>query len=162
MVNKYIKSAMLFQGLSEEQVAAFDAIAKTVMVEKWVRIIKEGDPARNLCIVGQGRVAIEMALERPDGSYTPRTTVASLGPGEAFGWSALVEPHVLTMSAYAIETTELLTLEGHKLRELLDGNKQIGYVVMSNVAKLLAKRLTEAREAFVYDRALLQRQIGEG
>jgi CRP-like cAMP-binding protein len=156
-----LKSAPLFQGLSEEQLAIFEAIAKPMTAERGTRIIKEGDPARHLCIVRQGRVAIEMALERPDGSYTPRTTVASLGAGEAFGWSALVEPHVLTMSAYAIEPTELLMLEGHKVREVLEGNRQVGYVVMSNVAKLLTRRLTEAREALVYDRELLRRQTGE-
>lgn len=102
-----------------------------------------------------------MALERPDGSFTPRTTVASQGQGDAFGWSALVEPHVLTMSAYAVEPTELVVFEGHKLREFLEGNRQFGYVVMYNVAKLLAGRLAETREAFVFDRALLDKQMTE-
>ncbi|MBM4406045.1 MAG: Crp/Fnr family transcriptional regulator [Chloroflexi bacterium] len=161
MSRKHIKAASIFQGLSDEHLAAFEAIGKTQMVERWTRIFNEGDPARNLYIVGTGRVALEVALERPDGSHTPRTTVASLGPGDAFGISALVEPHVLTMSAYAVEPSELLLFEGHKLRDILEGNKAVGYVVMRNLAQVLEKRLAGAREAFVYDRALLRRQMSD-
>lgn len=121
-------------------------------LEKGDRIFEQGEPAVFIYIVQEGRVALEMTLERPDGSLTHTTTVASVGQGEAFGWSALVEPYVLTLSAKAVECCELILIEGQKLREVLKRDGDMGYLVMANVAKLLAGRLMRTREAFVYER----------
>ena len=46
-----------------------------------------------------------------------------------------------------------------KLRELLEGNKIVGYTIMSNLTQMLERRLASTREAFVYDRTLLKKQL---
>lgn len=151
-VKQFLRGSHLFQGVSDEQLRLFLPISQQKTVEKGTHIFKEGEPAGFLYIVGKGRVAVEMRLERPDGSVTHLTTVASAGPGEAFGWPAIVEPHILALSAHAIERSSMVLIEGERLRELLDEHRDVGYLVMANVAKLLAQRLSQTREAFVYER----------
>ena len=151
-VKHSLQGSQLFQGLSDEQLQLFSAICEDVPVEKGTRIFEEGEHARFVYVVERGRVALTMRLDRPDGSVTHPTTVASLGPGEAFAWSAIVDPTVLTLSAQAVEDSNLVRIDGEKLREMLNSRRDVGYLVMVNVAKLLGGRLAQTREAFVYER----------
>ena len=127
-------------------------------MEKGTALFTQGEPASHLPashlnVVAQGRVALKMVLERPDGSVTPSIAVASLGPGEAFGWSAIVEPNVFTMSAEAVEDSKLVLIEGSGLQAVLSRHEGAGYRVMANIARVLAQRLSSIREAFVYERS---------
>ena len=148
----FLRASELFRGVGHEHLRLFLPICRQESVEKGAPIFNEGEPAKFLYIVGQGRAALEMRLERPDGSVAGPTTVASIGPGEAFSWSALVEPHILTLSAKAVEPSELLLIGAEAFREALGRYPDLGYLVMVNVAELLAARLAQTREAFVYER----------
>ncbi|MSQ31796.1 MAG: cyclic nucleotide-binding domain-containing protein [Dehalococcoidia bacterium] len=160
-IKNSLKASAPFQGLSDDEMDIFTSSCKKLTVTKGTGVFNEGQPARDLYIVTSGRIALEMRLNRPDGSVTPVITVSSLGPGESFGWSAMIEPQVFTLTAAAVENSELLSLEGKKLIGILGRNKETGYKVMLNVAKLLAWRLSDTREAFVYERSWLWREKGE-
>ena len=148
----------MFQGVTEEELEPFLPLCDLVSVGRGSSTFKEGGAARFLYVVGQGRVALQMNLERPDGSVTGPTTVASVGTGDAFAWSAIVEPHRLTLSANAVEDCALVAIEAAALREILSRRRRVGYLVMMNVTKLLAERLSQTREAFVFERAWTLRQ----
>ena len=160
-----LRASQLFRGVGDEYLQLFLPICRQVSVEKGAPIFREEEPARFLYIVGQGRVALEMRIERPDGSVAGPTTVESIGPSDAFGWSALVEPHILTLSAKAVEPSKLLLIEAESFRDVLARHTNVGYRVMVNVAELLAERLAQTREAFVYERSWVfmdaqNRQLG--
>jgi CRP-like cAMP-binding protein len=155
---QFLQSSLLFQGVSGEDLRLFLPICQQVSLERGKVIFQQGESARFLYIVGHGRVALTMMLERPDGSVTNPTTVASIGPGDAFGWSSIVEPHILTLSAQVVERADFIFFEGQALREMLGRHRDVGYLVMVNVAKLLAARLAQTREAFVYERGWVSRE----
>ena len=164
-MERFLRESQLFRGVRNQHLQLFLPMCRQDSVTKGAPIFLEGEPARFLYIVTQGRVALEMRLERPDGSVAGPTTVASIGPGDAFGWSALVEPHILTLSAKAVEPSELLLIGADAFREVLGHYPDVGYRVMVNVAKLLAERLSQTREAFVYERSWVfmdaqNRQLG--
>ena len=158
----FLSNSALLQGATSEELAPFISISKILTAKKGSAIFKEGQPAKDLYIVGTGRVALDMKLDRPDGSITPVTTVASIGPGEAVGLSAVIQPRAFTMSAQAVEDSQLVLMDGEKLKIVLDQNRRVGYIFMFNVAKLLAQRLSETREAFVFERAWLWREKHAG
>lgn len=147
-----IKGCALFQGLDDAQLAVLLPLCSATMVAKDALLFQEGDPARFLYIVAQGKVALEMAVCKPDGSLARPATIAVLGPGDAFGWSSLVEPHVFTLSARALEQCQVVCLEGKKVREALEKAYDVGYLVMKNLTRLLAERLAETRGALIYER----------
>ncbi|MBI2165758.1 MAG: cyclic nucleotide-binding domain-containing protein [Chloroflexi bacterium] len=147
-----LKGCWLFDGLSEEQLGLLGTFCGQMQVAEGSVIFREGEPARYLYVVGEGRVGLEMSVQRPDGGLTRPAVVAVLGPGEAFGWSAVVAPHVMTMAARALEPSVVGLLEGKALREVLGCYRDVGYVVMCNLAKLLARRLNQTREALLYER----------
>ena len=106
-------------------------------------------------VVGKGRVALNMTLERPDGSTTPPTTVSSVGPGDALGWPAIGGLHFLNSSARTMEDCDLGIINVQELRRTLSQYPRLGYIVMGNIASLLSRKLSDAREAFVYERSWL-------
>ena len=160
-MSQFLRDSQLFKGLSDAQLQLLSAILRETVVAQGSRLFEQGAPATYLYVVGRGRVGLEMRLERPDGSVTHTTTVASAGAGDAFGWSAVVPPHMLTLSAFAQEPSTLVLVEGEKLRVLLNRNHDVGYLVMVNVANLLADRLAQTREAFVYERDWVFEEKGQ-
>ena len=165
---QYLQDSRLFEGVGPDLLDAVSPHCRESSVEKGTALFTQGEPASHfpashlpashlpashLNVVAQGRVALKMVLERPDGSVTPSIAVASLGPGEAFGWSAIVEPNVFTMSAEAVEDSKLVLIEGSGLQAVLSRHEGAGYRVMANIARVLAQRLSSIREAFVDERS---------
>ena len=162
-VKETLRNCNLFSGIREQDLDTLAPAFRQVAVAKGEVILKEGEPARFLYVVEKGRVGLQMTLERPDGSSTGPTAVHSLGPSEAFGWSALVEPYVNTLSATVVEPSRLLRVDRDSLRKMLSLNHDMGYQVMVNLAKLIAERLAETREALVFERSWVeyQQQLSE-
>ena len=160
-VKNTLKLSAVFHGVSDKDLDLLVPMCSSEVVAERADILTQGEPARNLYLVDEGRVGLHMTLKRPDGSSTGETAVASMAPPQAFGWFALIPPFVNTLSATAVEPCKLIALEGPALRELLDQHQDMGYLVMKNVVSLLAGRLAESREALVYHRSYeeyLQRQ----
>ena len=153
-----LSRSQVFKGLNEDEVSLFDPLREVLAVEQGEMIFREGNPARYLFVVEEGRVALTMTLSRPDGSVTHPTTVASLGPMEAFGWSSLVEPRVLRFSAVAVEPSRVTRLDGRALQAVMEQHPSVGYRVMVNLTQLLGGRLARTREAFVCERDWTFRQ----
>lgn len=63
-------------------------------------------------------------------------------PGQMVGWPGLIPPHRFTLQARATVDTELLALPGPTLRTLLLEKPEIGYPVVSNLARIVGERLT--------------------
>ena len=76
-----LRNSSLFHNLSDLDIQHLVPISKHVEVEQGTDILREGEPVSHIHIVEEGRVALQMTLERPDGSSTGPTTVATVGPG---------------------------------------------------------------------------------
>ena len=72
-------------------------------------------------------------------------TIALLGRGRGVGWSALIcEPCSASASAVCQKPSKLVSLEGTKLREMLDARPEVGFQVMERLAYVLNDRLRAA------------------
>lgn len=151
----YLTGSHLFLGVSCDDLKIIRSLCHCHSVKKGVGIFEQGERAEFLYVVGKGRVALNMTLERPDGSTTPPTTVSSVGPGDAFGWPAIGGLHFLNLSARTMEDCDLGIINVQELRRTLSQYPKLGYIVMGNIASLLSRKLSDAREAFVYERSWL-------
>ena len=155
-IREALRISSVFQGVSEEGLELVVPLCREEVAAADASILNQGEPARSLYLVSEGRVGLFMTLERPDGSSTGPKAVASIGPREAFGWSALVQPYISTISATGVEPSRLIVLEGSTLLELLSKHGDMGYLVMVNVATMITERLAETRESMVYDRSYVE------
>ena len=62
-------------------------------------------------------------------------------PGEPFGISSLIEPHIFTSTAFASQPSRVITIEADRLRELFQKDKRLAYILTNSAAKAAIERL---------------------
>lgn len=135
-----LRKSDLFEGLSDDELAAIAKMAREEAYEVGRIIFKENDVAKDLYIVREGRVAILIDIGR--GKQTVIDTVCR---NSSFGWSAMVPPYVLTGTAKAMERTRVIVLTGQDMRELCRMNCGTCYTIMEKLATIISGRLKDTR-----------------
>lgn len=100
----------------------------------------EGDRATRLYILDQGKLSLEVDVP---GEGT--RVLMTAGPGEVFGWSALMEPHLETATARATVPSEVLVIEAQPLLDSLESNHRLGLDLYRTLASVVAARLRATR-----------------
>ncbi len=103
-------------------------------------LFRQNDPALYLYIVKSGIVGIETFL--PSRGFHQ---MVSLGPGELFGWSALVEPRHETATARAVEDMEVFAFSAGKMSDQCLQDPAFGYEIYKALATVISSRLKATR-----------------
>jgi len=136
----------IFEHLTDDELDRIADLCRVEVYEAGATIHEEGSAAEYLYIVQEGKVTLEMELELQPYASPRQTTIEVVTEGQAFGWSALVEPHTRTLSAKCMERTKLIVLRGSELLDLFDSEPHIGYRVMEGIAQIVASRLKDTRQ----------------
>ncbi len=103
-------------------------------------IFEEGAPSLYLYLVKSGRVSIEVHIPA-----WGRRTILTVGPGELFSWSALIEPRLETASARAVVDTEVLRIKGGSLMDACREDPELGFQLYRALAEVVSDRLASTR-----------------
>jgi CRP-like cAMP-binding protein len=128
-------------GLSEVQLAKLAGLAHEVSFPENDMILETGQQSKHFYLLTEGSVCIEVGTR----SYT--VWVQILKPGEAFGWSALLDHHDTLFQVRAREASRALCLDGESLCATLDRDPELASELFRRTLKLVAGRVqaTEAR-----------------
>jgi two-component system sensor histidine kinase ChiS len=144
-----IKSSQLFWNVSDAQMDKIEALCKEKSFEAGVRILSEGEPSPDLYIVESGKIALEMEIRI--GSRTKRQAIIDVvEKNGVFGWSALTDLPVHSMSATASENSTLLVFDGQSTRRLCDEDSDLDHKVMQELVKLVSDRLSQAKRTLAH------------
>ena len=136
----------IFEGLTDDELERIAALCREEVYEAGATIFEEGDAADYLYLVEEGEVSLGMELELRPYASPKQTTIEVATKGEAFGWSALVKPHIRTLSAKCLERAKVIAIKGSDLLDLFDSEPHIGHRVMGRVAQIVASRLKDTRQ----------------
>ena len=140
-----LRACELFVGLSDEEMAQFASIAAEESYEPGDLICAEREMADRLFILSKGCVQVHIRLRsalEPGGE----TTIEEVEPGRIFGWSSLVKQRRFTASARALTPATVIVLHADDLNALFDRDAHVGFVVMKQLAEVIASRLRHTRE----------------
>ncbi len=140
-----LRACELFKDLNDEALKQIAAIATKEIYEAGELICVEREQAERLFILCQGRVHVLIQLRsplEPDGEMT----IEEVEPGRIFGWSSLVKQRRFTASVRALEPVTVLAIKASDLSALFESNAHIGFVVMKQLAEVIASRLRHTRE----------------
>lgn len=140
-----LKSSELFEGLEKSHLEKVSPLCRGGSYQQGTIIFKEGDKAEELYILTNGRVALEMELRPVPNRPAIPTALEVVTKGECFGWSALVEPYVYTLSARCMTNCTVLAIKGDLLRKAMADDPGLGYEAMKGLSKLIAFRLMYTR-----------------
>ena len=133
-----LKSTMPFQVVSDAMLRRIAALGWQVTHEKGALLYDAGDKADDIYIIVSGKV--EHALEPGVGARRP---VLFLGPGDVFGWAALLAQYPLRLArAVCVEQTQIIRINGDELLRLLESDPDSGDAVMSRFATMITRDYT--------------------
>ncbi|MCB2226066.1 MAG: cyclic nucleotide-binding domain-containing protein [Desulfarculaceae bacterium] len=142
---EFLSTVAMLEGLALPELMKLAALARGGEAREGERISTEGKPAEELFILRQG--AGELRYELPGRESTSDHALSTLEPGLAWGWSALVPPHIYTLSAYCTSgQCSFLRLGREALEALFEANPRIGYIFMRNLAYIIGQRFNAAQD----------------
>jgi CRP-like cAMP-binding protein len=133
----FILESDLFKGLSQEVIEEIDRVTFDESYAEGALLFKEGDPARNFYILAAGKVKLTI------GEKGHITHLVS-NPGEAFGWSSLLEHGFYTASAECSAPTRLLRIEKEELDKIFEKHSASGLLFFKRLAAVIGKRLVSS------------------
>jgi len=133
-----LKRTMPFQVVGDEMLHRIAALGRRVSYDAGAPIYDVGDIADDLYIIVSGRV--EHALEP---GAQARRPLKVLGPGDVFGWAALLEKFPQRLAkATCLDATEIVRINGDELLRILETDPDTGDVVMSRFATMITRDYT--------------------
>jgi len=123
---------------------------------KHTHFFYEGDELDSFYLVVEGDVSITVDI--PDREYEQSlvqqltndltmtdVTVSTVGPGNTFGWSALIPPNISTASAKATIASRVLQFDRTKIQSAIDDDCCFGHLLTLKAAQVIRKRLRDMR-----------------
>ncbi len=127
--------ATIFNGLTEEEFAALEAIAIPLAAHPGQPIVRMGEPADSFYLVTNGYCEVQIPK---DGQAMP---VARLGSGQVFGEMALVyKQPTRTADVVAVADAKLLNFSFEDYNRLVKGMPEIGRKLRNNLGRVAASR----------------------
>jgi len=150
-----IQECHVFKRLSSEQCQKLVSISREETYQGGEYVFRQGDQAQSLYVVEEGEVVLQLDLAPSPGQGPPQwATLDIIKKGQAFGWSAIVEPHGFTTSAQAIQRCKCVAIDGVQLLNLMESDSILGYRVLKELSQVIASRLVRTRQALLTERGV--------
>ena len=133
----YVKQADFFWGTSMIFVNEVMRNAKRIKFEAGEFIFQEGDPADFFYVLIDGRIKLSVG--------DPGQMVYLINrPGEAFGWSSLINRELFSATAQCKTATEVIALDRIVLQNILDKDPVNAARFYKGLATTMAERLLQS------------------
>ncbi len=130
-----LKGTYLVAGLSDEQIAQVAEIAELRPYASGQALARIGEEAVNLFVVIEGNLIETTA----DGDR-----LGEISKGSIIGEIALVDARPRTANVVSIGQVSVAAIPISDLRKLMNANREWGFIILSNIARVLAMRLRHA------------------
>jgi CRP-like cAMP-binding protein len=136
----------LFALVSEPNIQKIAMIAEERCADRGTEIFETGQQAESLFILLRGTVDLLFSVDDASAPMLVKEfMVGEVNPGEVFGISGLIEPHIYTSSARVAVDSVLIVINSEKLCALCDEETGLGYLLMKRMAKAALQRLEGTR-----------------
>jgi CRP-like cAMP-binding protein len=129
----FIKEMDLFKGMGMEVIDEIFQISAVESYSDGYILFKQGDPAHNFYLLEQGEIKLTIGEEGRLGFI--------MSPGDAFGWSSLVDRDVYTATAECKLPSKLIKIETDKLDKIFEKYPASGLIFFKRLARVMGERL---------------------
>lgn len=136
-----IKNFEIFKDLNDDELNELVSIAEKRSLDPQQRIFGEGEWARKIYLLLDGKIRIQFKSN----AETEILTIETINKGDIFGWSAVTEPYSLTATALSDCKSTVIAWRGDALRDLFEKNPHLGYVFVREIARVISSRYKHAR-----------------
>lgn len=130
----------IFQGFSEHQLELLDSAFEACLLPRDTHVFEQGQRSDYLYILISGKVIIR--YKPYDG---PPLTVATIGPGGVFGWSAALGRLVYSSGALTVEDSQAYRIRKDRLAGLCAENPETSAALLKRLAAVVNSNSDPAR-----------------
>ncbi len=135
-----LRGITFLQAVSDDLIKKLAEHSRIVAVSEGDVIFRQGEPARAIYLVIQGKVSLETCA-----AAVGCKRILTAGASDLLGWSPILEQDRFTATARSLEPTHLVEIDGERIARMCEQYPQLGYEFMKRVALALAKRLNATR-----------------
>ncbi|MFC1563579.1 cyclic nucleotide-binding domain-containing protein [candidate division KSB1 bacterium] len=135
-----VQNHTFFKDVKPEYIKMITSCSSSVQFEAGKMIFHEGEDAKDILIICEGKVAIELFAPKQGA-----VMIETIGRGDVLGWSWFIPPFRRQFDAKAIELTKGISIESGCLRKLCDEDNNLGYTIMQRFANVIVERLQATR-----------------
>lgn len=145
-----LKRCEVFVGLDDTEVEKIAALHswRRETYKEGIFIFYENVRANDFYILEEGEVRLVIDVHQEGTREVTQVPVDAITKGDVFGWSSLVSPHSLTLSAVCIKPSSVVVVNGAELSALMDSNHSLGYEIMKGLVRVIGARLRDLRGRF--------------
>jgi CRP-like cAMP-binding protein len=111
--------------------------------EQGEHIFNDKDIATHFYILEEGEIRLVATLNNERAHETTQVPVDTITTGDVFGWSSLISPYSLTMTAVCTKQSTVLSVVGKELTSLMDSNQALGYEILKGLVRIISARLRD-------------------
>jgi CRP/FNR family cyclic AMP-dependent transcriptional regulator len=146
-----LRETDVFKNLSGPQIAKILQVARNLTFPEGTVIMKEGDEGNTMYLIMEGTVEVAKSLVMEDGDEEAGEknkvfTRLDAASHAVFGEMALLEKMRRTATIKAVTKCRFYEIERDAFLGLLDGDNELGYRILLNMARIVSARLRKADE----------------
>lgn len=142
MNRSLLRSTALFADLDEAQLGRVADLCREQAYRSGATIFREGEPGNRLFIIVSGSVRISRDIPNAG-----EEALAVLKPGTCFGEMSVLDRSERSTDAFAADDCVLATITRPDLEMLLEFDKELAYVVLRSVVRMLSGRLRATNDS---------------
>jgi CRP-like cAMP-binding protein len=142
-----LEKTRIFRGCSGQELTQLVNLSEKITSREGDVIFEIESPAEYLYVISDG--AVELRFRVTHYSAPREVTLDRKWRGDAFGWSALTEPKVYTVSALATRDSELLRFKASDIEGLCNEADHLGFVIMRNVSEIIGERFATLQKMLI-------------
>jgi CRP-like cAMP-binding protein len=129
------KKNYLAVGLTSEQLKDLAGLAELKRYDARSTLIQAGQKSADMFVILVGSVRVQT----PDGDK-----LADIGPGAVLGEISLLDSQPRSANALCMTSVEVAHFDANILRGYLNSHRDLGFVVLINLARVICGRLRDA------------------
>ncbi|MFH1077479.1 MAG: cyclic nucleotide-binding domain-containing protein [Pseudomonadota bacterium] len=134
----------IFQGFSADDLNKLLSIATKITFNRRDLLLEEAKPSDGFYIIIEGRARVDISqFLYGNGIDDDRLELAILRPGDIFGEISFLTGSLTSARVWAIDNGTALNIQTYSLKKIIEENYRIGYILMKNIATILANRIVD-------------------
>jgi CRP-like cAMP-binding protein len=139
-----LKQIAMLKYLSDEMLDKLIPVTRLIHFDKRELIFRQGEKSRHFYMLKEGKVILEQRI-----TDKIAVSLSAIKPGNAFGWSAMLDGEVYTIDAVCAEPCKVFTFRAKEIRALFEEDHSLGFIMSQQLLRIIKKRYDIRTEQFL-------------
>ncbi|MBI9087976.1 MAG: cyclic nucleotide-binding domain-containing protein [Desulfobacterium sp.] len=148
-----LESIEIFKDFTDEELVKIQELCSEEEFQRDERLFAEGEPARHMWIVTQGKVDLRFEMPmatRPTDDSTISSHDHVIPESQVFGWSCFISPYKMRLSAFCTSRKcAVVKINRTALNNLMESDTAIGFKIMKYLLQVVSFRSKQFQDEVV-------------